>query len=138
MSEMVPQIGVCFEDTPKVLMSRIVGAAATPINQASVDALSYLVKSYANTADAETDTNGTVVTAEAALSPVSSFVYNTLQTDNDWLVDEIGYNFKMTVGAVSFPTKGLTYRTEVWVNPTAGDDFLGGAWILVCKATARD
>jgi hypothetical protein len=130
--------GTCFEGAPKVLMARVQGAAATNITQATVTALSYTVDQYDSEDDALADENATSVATSTALTPVSSYVYDTLQTDNDWQADSSGYNFKFTAPAASFPAGSKWVRVEVWVDPTSGEDFPGGVFVLEVLATAKD
>jgi hypothetical protein len=137
MSELKPQYGVCWEDTPKVVMSRVEGLSAAAITQGTLSAMTYLVKRYATRADAENDENGTIVISETSLT-ISACIFNTLQTDNDWPAsDATGYNLKATIPASAFPASGLWYRVEVWCTPSSGDAFLGALCFLNCKATAR-
>ena len=138
MSKLCVHYDVCHESTPKVLMTRIVGTAATAITQSTLAAISYLVKRYSTKADAENDADGTVVVSETALT-LASVVYNTLQTDNDWTntADSVGYNFKMALPAAALPVAGQWYVVEVWCDPISGDDFIGGLFFLHCRPTRR-
>lgn len=130
--------GTCFEGVPKVLMARVQGAAATNITQATVTALSYTVDQYDSEDDAIADANATSVATSTNLTPVSSYVYDSLQTDNDWQADTTGYNFKFTAPAASFPVGNKWVRVEAWVDPTSGEDFPAGVWVLEVLATAKD
>jgi hypothetical protein len=135
MSEMTIHKGECFEGVGKVIRSRVVNYADADITQASVTAITYIFNQYPDADDAEADANATPVQIEVTAGTVSSLVFNTLQT---WPDDENGYNFAMTLPAASFPVGGKFYRVEVWIDPTIGEDFLAGIWILECHATARD
>lgn len=138
MSKMKIHEDICYEGVPKVIMSHVVGVAATAITQAVITAVTYIVDQYASRDDAMADANATSVTAETSAGSVSSLVYDSLQTNNDWEADSSGYNFKFTVPAASFPTGGKWYRVEVWMDPVSGEDFLAGVWVFECLATARD
>lgn len=138
MSELSPYYGVCYEDSPKVILACIRGLDDALITQSTLTALYYRVDRYASRDDAEGCTNGTEVLDDTALV-ISSTVYNTAQTGSGWPSDlSSGFNFKTTLPASSFPAKAQWYRVEVWCDPTSGDDFLGGKWVLECLATARD
>lgn len=138
MSQLSPYHGVCYEDSPKVILARIVGLDDALITQSTLSNLYYRVDSYASQDDAESCTDGTEILDDTALT-ISAAIYNTAQTGSGWpseLTD--GFNFKTTIPAASFPTKGRWYRIELWCDPTSGDDFLGGKWVFECLATARD
>ena len=129
---------IAYEGVPKVVMARVVGAAATNITQSTVSSLSYIVDQYDSEDDAVQDANATSVTTETSLSPVSSYVYNALQTDNDWDADGTGYNLKVTLPAASFPAGNKWNRVEIWVTPTSGEAFPGFVGIFEVIATTKD
>ena len=126
-----------FEGSPLTLMARVVGAAGTNITQASLSEIKYIVDQYNSESEAEKDTNPTVVQTEVDAGAVSSLVYDTLQTDNDWEADTTGYNFKLTIAASKFPVGDKWNGVEVWFNPTSGDDFCL-RWIVEVVSTGRD
>jgi hypothetical protein len=134
-----PQINKarCFEGVPAVLMARIVGAAATNITQATVSRLDYTVDQYDSERQAERDESPTSVTTLTQLTPVSTYVYDTLQTDNDWSADSTGYNFKFTAPAASFPVGNKWNRVEVKVTPSSGEAFVV-VWVIEVLATTLD
>jgi hypothetical protein len=111
MSQMQIHKGIAYEGAPKVIMARIVGAAATNITQATVNAISYIADQY----DSEPE-----------------------QTDNDWEADDEGYNFKMTLPPATFPLGNKWVRVSVWIDPTSGDDFPGFIGIFEVIATTKD
>lgn len=138
MSQMKIHRDLAYEGTPKVVMARIVGAAAANITQATITAITYIVDQYDSEPDAEADSGATSVQTETSAGSVSSLVYDTLQTDNDWDADDSGYNFKLTLPAASFPVGGKWNRVEVWFDPTSGEDFLGFVGIFEVLSTAKD
>ncbi len=135
MSQMIPFTGVCYEDVPIVLRSYVDDTDEDPITISAVSDVKYLVQHYASKGDAQDDVNGTIGVAETSAGSVAAIVFDTLQ---EWDVDDRGFNIKITIPAASFPTKGRWYVLEVWINPVAGEDFLGGIWILECLPTRRD
>lgn len=135
MSDFTPYVGICYEDTPKVLRSYVDNIDEEAIDQASTDEVNYLVKQYDSKSKAEDDIDGTTIQAEATAGSVADLIFDTLQT---WRLDDRGFNFQMTLPAASFPTKGKWYVVEVWVTPQAGEDFQAGIWILECLPTRRD
>lgn len=61
--------------------------------------------------------------AARSLSPVSSYVYSSLQTDRDWTInfDSTGYNFAYVTLAADLPVGGKTYQFVF--TPNAGAPF---------------
>ena len=138
MSRLQEARDVCYEDAPKVIMSRVVGANAVEVTQATISSLAYWVDRYESLDEAIQDDTATSITSNSALTPVSSYIYNTLQTDNDWAADSTGYNFKMTLPAASFPTPNKWYKVEVWATPSSGEAFPAFIGIFECVATVKD
>jgi hypothetical protein len=138
MSQMQIHKGIAYEGAPKVIMARIVGAAATNITQATVNAISYIADQYDSEPEAEADSSPTSIQVETDAGAVSSLVFNTLQTDNDWEADDEGYNFKMTLPPATFPLGNKWVRVSVWIDPTSGDDFPGFIGIFEVIATTKD
>ena len=95
--------GVVVSYSGVTLTARLLGNAGEPIVQADVSSIAYTVRDL---------TAGSTTTASTALTPVSAYVYNSLQLDNPrWDVDSIhvpgpdrryGYNFLATLGASLF------------------------------------
>ena len=117
-------IGTVFKNGSATLLARVVGADGTPVNQADIASVQYGVYLLDNDdPDAET-----VVTGHDGVSiGVSSLIFDTLQTDSVWDVDETGYNFKHVLDVSAnqaFAVAGRTYRIVFELTPAAGQIIL--------------
>jgi hypothetical protein len=133
--------GEVYEDDPKHLYAQAVaGLSQALIAQANFTGLTYRVDRYASRDDAIDRRDGTEILDDTALV-VASVVFDTLQANGPgvtMITDKgTGYNLAFTVPASCFATSGYHYVVEVWADPTSGDDYLVGDWVLECKATAR-
>lgn len=108
---------IVVEDGVAWWLIRLIAVDGNPAQQTDITALS--VKVFDESDDTETYT--------ATLSPVSSYVYDTLQTDPIWTLDNTGYNVKVKLPATAFPTGGATYRGELAITDAASDPY----WALV-------
>lgn len=68
------------------------------------------------------DMKNPIVSARS-LSPISSYVYSTLQTDRDWTTnfDSTGYNFAYVTQAADLPIGGKTFQFQF--SPDVGAPF---------------
>lgn len=108
----LPKRASVYEDSGAFLMSRVLGNGGAPITQALVSAITYLV--YDVTAGAEV-TSGSLT--------ISATVFDTLQLDDRWTEDEVGYNFGVAVSASWFSAPDHTYRVEYRFTPASGQPF---------------
>jgi hypothetical protein len=102
-------------NAPFPLLARIyttAGVVAVPGNFATLTLTIY---------DTE-DMRNPIVTARS-LSPVSSYVYSTLQTDRDWTTnfDSLGYNFAYVMQSGDAPKGGRLYQLQF--SPASGPKF---------------
>lgn len=109
-----------FSTGTSVFLARVVDAEKTAVTQASIASAAYTI--YAN----PTNTSlGSAVTGHDDVSlDVSSVIFDTLQTDDLWETDGIGYNFKHTPSASSnfpFPNRGSEYILEYQLTPASGE-----------------
>jgi hypothetical protein len=116
--------GVVFKNGSATLLARVVGADASPIAQADLSSAKYT----AYLLD-DNDADAAVPVAEHADVPVAvaSLIYDDLQTDDLWDVDDDGYNFKHVLDVSSdqvFTIAGRTYRVEFELTPTSGQVIL--------------
>lgn len=116
--------GTVFKNGSATLLARVVGADNTPVNQADLASAEYSVYLL----DHDDPDAATVVTGHEDVSiNVSSLIFNTLQTDTLWDVDQTGYNFKHILDVSTnqaFTVAGRTYRIVFELTPTAGQTIL--------------
>ena len=108
-----------------IVMARILGANRQAITSATISTISYTVT------DISTGLN---VVSAIAISPVSSAVYDNLQTnDPTWDADSLlqpsledglyGYNFKFTIPAADLTPSGDRFQTDFVFTPVTGQAF---------------
>ena len=116
--------GVVFKNGSATLLARVVGADATPVTRADVASAAYTVYLLdENDPDAATAVSGHTNVAV----DVASLVYDSLQLDDLWDVDDTGYNFRhlLDVSAQqAFATAGRSYRVVFELVPAAGQVIL--------------
>jgi hypothetical protein len=112
--------GTAFKNGTAVLMARVVDSAGDNIDQAGVSAIQYSIFEL----DPCRPDNLTVVTGHDGVSlSVSNVIYDALQTDGLWTVDEEGYNFRHEINVTSaeaFPKAGAQYQVRYELTPTDG------------------
>jgi hypothetical protein len=93
-----------YQGSAVIMLARVEQLeTGTPITTTSVTSIEYYVGRQ----------EGELITGPLPLAPVSSYVFNTLQLDNLWTVDEIGYNFRVTADSTWFPM--LTNCNELFI-----------------------
>ena len=101
-------------------MARVVGEDATAIDQATVDTAAYSVFLL----DEHDPDSRTVIDGHDNESlTVSQIIFNSLQTDDRWTIDDVGYNFRHTIdisAADAFTTAGRNYLVEYRLMPSSG------------------
>ena len=116
--------GTVFKDGSATLLARVVGADGSAVTQADVASAKYTVYLLD---DADPDA-GTAVDGHTDVAvSVASLIYNSLQVDDLWDVDQAGYNFKhvLDVSAkTAFATAGRNYRVVFELTPTSGQVIL--------------
>jgi hypothetical protein len=116
--------GTVFKNGSATLLARVVGTNGTPIQQAEIASAQYGI--YLLDHD-DPDAATAVLGHDGVSIDVSSLIFDTLQTDGAWDVDQTGYNFKhvldiSTNGA--FTEAGRTYRIVFELSPAAGQIIL--------------
>ena len=120
MAEAIDTYGTAFKNGSVTLLARIVGGEGNNIVRADVVAAKYTVYLLD-----DQNPDGRVAVAghtDAALA-VTEVIFNTLQTDAIWTVDEIGYNFRHVVDVSAqpaFAVAGRRYLVEYQLTPTVG------------------
>ncbi|MHC4406018.1 MAG: hypothetical protein ACYTG0_40795 [Planctomycetota bacterium] len=116
--------GVAFKNGSATLLARVVGADGAALVQSNLSSAKYTAYLLDdNDPDAATPVAGHTDAAVA----VASLIYDALQNDDLWDVDETGYNFKhvldVSVNQV-FTTAGRAYRIVFELTPTSGQVIL--------------
>ena len=112
-----------IEDSSVSLMFRVLGADAANITQASLSSITYAVYDLDATTPTSSVTTGTLT--------ISDVVFDALQTDARWTVDDLGYNFRDDIAATVFSVGGHTYQVEHKFTATGGE-----IWHLVSRVQA--
>lgn len=112
--------GTAFKNGSAVMLARIVDAAGANVQQAGIAAIEYSVFEL----DPCRPDNLTVVAGHSgAALTVANVIFNSLQTDGLWTIDEVGYNFRHEVNissAEAFPKAGAQYQVRYELTPTSG------------------
>lgn len=106
--------GQCWEDGACTCMARIVDNDGSAALKADLSTISRSVF------DLDGDTPTVVYSGPTAVV-VASSIFNTLQTDDRWDVDEVGYNFLNVVPASVLSSGGHRYRIEYLFTPVDGE-----------------
>jgi len=125
MANAVDIQGSVFKNGSATLLARVVGANGAAIKVADLDSAKYTIYEL----DESDPDAGTAVTGhtDVDIAPVSSLIFDTLQTDDLWDIDEDGYNFKHVVDITAnpaFPKAGKNYRVVFTLTPNAGQPIL--------------
>ena len=116
--------GVVFKNGSATLLARVVGADGTPIVQADVASATYTAERLdENDPDAAVPVAGH---ADVAVD-VASLIYDTLQNDDLWDADDVGYNFKHVLDVATHPVfaaAGCSYRIRFELTPGSGQVIL--------------
>ena len=116
--------GTVFKEGSATLLARAVGADASPLTQSDLASARYTV-ALLDESDPDAATPVTGHTDVAV--DVASLVYDTLQNDDLWDVDEEGYNFKHVLDVSAnqaFATAGRSYRITFELVPASGQVIL--------------
>lgn len=100
-----------WEDATAVMLARVVGSDADNVAQADISSIACKVF----------DAAGTQIINPSIT--VSSVIYDTLQTGDEWTVDATGYNFRHALPTTAFPTGGAIYTVEYVFTATDGSVF---------------
>ena len=116
--------GTVFKNGSATLLARVVGADGSPVTQSDVASAKYTVTLLDESdPDAATPVTGHTDVAVA----VASLIYDTLQNDDLWDVDDTGYNLKHVLDVSAnqaFATAGRSYRITFELVPTSGQVIL--------------
>lgn len=104
---------------PATLLARITGWSNTPIMSSDVNSVSW---SAFRLEEATGEENATDY-ADEPMTPVTDYVFDSLQLGTEWEEDEIGYNFKLLVPGGVFEERGEIYLIRVTFVMAVGETF---------------
>jgi len=116
--------GTVFTHGTATLMARVVGNNAQPITQADVASVEYSVFLLD---DKDADSRTAVTGHTNVTFNVPDVIFNSLQTDDLWKVDETGYNFRHTIDVSenqAFTIAGRRFLVEFTLTPVTGQVIL--------------
>ena len=96
-------------------MGRIRGTDGALIVQADITSIAYNVYDLDGATPHTATTTGTLTVADV--------VFDTLQTDERWSADGLGYNFRADVAASVPAHGGHTYLIDWNFTPASGEEF---------------
>ena len=112
--------GIVFKNGTATCLARVVGADAANITQSDIDTVTYSIYMLN---DQNADTRADVTGHTAVELVVADTIFDTLQTDDIWTVDDTGYNFKHEIDISeneAFAIAGREYLIEFSLTPTTG------------------
>jgi hypothetical protein len=116
--------GVVFKNGSATLLARVVGADGTAVTQSEIASASYTAYLLDQS---DPDAATAVVGHTGVAVDVASLIHDSLQKDELWDVDEVGYNFKHVLDVSTYPvfgTAGRAYRVVFELTPVAGQVIL--------------
>lgn len=111
--------GVVFQNATAAFLARVLNYDGQPVTPSQIASLQYTVSECQDDLLAITPVEGHTA---VAINP-SDVLFATLQKDNLWDVDDLGYNFRHVIDvsqAPAFPTAGCHYRIEYRLTPQTG------------------
>jgi len=124
MPEAFDTHGTAFRDGSAVLLARVVGEDAQPVAQADITAAEYSIYLLD---DQDADSRTTVAGHDGVSLAVGQLIFDTLQTDDLWAVDQEGYNFRHVLDVSANPAfaiAGRRYLVEHRLTPSNGQTIL--------------
>lgn len=112
--------GTVYNKGSAVLMARVVNSQAQPITRAVVSSISYTVFEVPESGFGEP----IAVTGHQSVPiQTTDAVFDTLQSNDAWTIDSVGYNFRHEVdvsSAEAFPNSGVCYLVRYEIVPVQG------------------
>jgi hypothetical protein len=124
MAEANDIYGAAFRNGAVTLLARIVGQNGANVLQADLSAIQYTVYLLD---DQDPDSRTAVANHTNVTLSVAEVIFDTLQTDDLWTVDTIGYNFRHVLDVSAHPAfaiAGRRYLVEHQLTPTVGQAIL--------------
>lgn len=116
--------GTAFKNGSATLLARVVGGDGQPIVQADVASAKYSVYLLD---DQDADSRDAVTGHGNVPLTVAEVIFNSLQTDALWTVDEVGYNFRHVLDLSAnqaFTIAGRRFLVECELTPNSGQVIL--------------
>jgi len=124
MAEAQDVPGTVFKNGSATFLARVVGPDGMVVTPAAISAVAYSVFLL----DDQDPDSQTAVTGHGDVAlTVEDVLYDTLQRDNLWTKDTIGYNFKHVLDVSEHPAfaaAGRSYRVLFSLTPTSGQVIL--------------
>ncbi|MCG8448913.1 MAG: hypothetical protein MI725_04955 [Pirellulales bacterium] len=112
--------GTVFRNATATFMARVENSTGQNIDQISISAVKYTV--YELTMNDPQATTAVVGHENVSLS-VGNVIYDTLQNDPTWTVDQVGYNFRHELDISqneAFALAGAVYQVRYELTPVLG------------------
>jgi hypothetical protein len=124
MATAADTFGTAFKHGSLTLLARVVGKDGVNIVQADIASVSYSVYLLD---DQDADGRAAVEGHGDVSLSVSEVIFNTLQNDPLWTVDETGYNFRHVLDVTehqAFTVAGRRFLVEFVLTPYSGQVIL--------------
>lgn len=121
MSQAADIFGTAFKQGTVTLLARVVGADGQPVQPAEISTAEYSIYLLD---DADPDSRSPVDGHSGVVLVPSDVLFDTLQHDALWDVDEVGYNFRHEPQVSQYPAfavAGRRYLVEYRLLPGAGE-----------------
>jgi len=124
MAEAIDIHGSALKNGSVTLLARVVGEDAQPVTQADISS----AKCSVYLLDDDDPDSRTAVTGHAGVAlVVADLIFDTLQNDDLWTVDEVGYNLRHVLDVSAnqaFAIAGRRYLVEFELTAAAGQVIL--------------
>lgn len=124
MTDAADRYAIVFKNGSAVFLARVVGADGAEIVQADISAITYSVYLLD---DQDPDARTVITGHDGVACVVANTIFDTLQTDDTWECDAIGYNFRhvLDISAnTAFAIAGRNYAVNFMLIPVLGQVIL--------------
>jgi hypothetical protein len=124
MAEAADTYGTAFKNGSVTLLARVVGKDGADIVQADIASAKYSVYLLD---DQDADSRSATTGHSNVTLNVAGVIFNTLQNDKLWTVDETGYNFRHVLDVSenqAFTIAGRRFLVEFELTPGTGQVIL--------------
>ncbi len=124
MADAIDIYGTAFKNGSATLLARVVGQGGADVVQADLSAVRYTVFLLD---DQDPDGRTAVANHSNVALSVAQLIFDSLQLDPLWTIDEIGYNFRHVLDVSphqAFSVAGRNYLVEYQLTPMAGQVIL--------------